>query len=130
MEGSHYGPRLSALVGLLCSAFPLEFQQDPGAAGSLLGVEMSRGAFAAIRQRLSATLAEPMAQALAYARQQPVGYVDKTGALLCPCSALPAQQPPPAPTHDRHPAPAGPPGKLGGVATRFLGIAPEPARHG
>jgi hypothetical protein len=63
-EGSHYGPRLSVLVDLLCGAFPLEFQQDPGAADQLLGVEMSRGAIDAIRQHLRATLAEPMAQAL------------------------------------------------------------------
>jgi transposase len=63
-EGSPYGPRLSALVSLMCGSFPLEFQQDLGAAGQLLGVEMSRGAIDAIRQHLSATLAEPMAQAL------------------------------------------------------------------
>lgn len=31
VEGSHYGPRLRALVGRLCGAFPLEFQQDLGA---------------------------------------------------------------------------------------------------
>jgi hypothetical protein len=36
----------------------------------------------------------------------------------------------PAPNPDRHPGPAGPPGKLGSIAPRFLGIAPEPARHG
>ncbi len=33
-----------------------------------------------IRQRLSAALAQPMAEALQAARQQPVAYVDETGA--------------------------------------------------
>jgi len=46
----------------------------------LLGVEMSRGAIAKVRKRLSAVLAEPMAQVLEAARQQPVAYVDETGA--------------------------------------------------
>jgi hypothetical protein len=45
VEPSRYGPRLSALVGLLGSAFPysfgeasrLEFRPNPGAAGSTAG---------------------------------------------------------------------------------------------
>jgi transposase len=41
---------------------------------------MSPGAIAAIRERLSAALLEPMAQALEAARAQPVAYVDETGA--------------------------------------------------
>jgi transposase len=80
VEASHYGPRLSALVGLLGSAFPLSFSKTQALLQQLLGVEISRGAIAAIRQRLSAALAEPMAQALEAARQQPVAYVDETGA--------------------------------------------------
>jgi hypothetical protein len=32
VEASRYGPRLSALVGLLGKCLPLEFQQNPGAA--------------------------------------------------------------------------------------------------
>ena len=80
VEASHYGPRLSALVGLLGSAFPLSFSKTQALLQQLVGVEMSRGAIARVRQRLSAALAEPMAQALAAARQQPVAYVDETGA--------------------------------------------------
>ena len=80
VEGSHYGPRLSALVGLLGSAFPLSFSKTQALLQQLVGVEMSRGAIARVRQRLSAALAEPMDQALAAARQQPVAYVDETGA--------------------------------------------------
>ncbi|QPN71316.1 IS66 family transposase [Synechococcus sp. CBW1108] len=80
VELSRYGPRLSALVGLLGSAFPLSFSKTQALLQQLLGVEMSRGAIARVRQRLSAALAEPMAQALRAARQQPVAYVDETGA--------------------------------------------------
>ena len=64
VEPSRYGPRLSALVGLLGSAFPLSFSKTQALLDQLLGVEISRGAIATIRQRLSAALAQPMAEAL------------------------------------------------------------------
>lgn len=67
-------------MGLLGSAFPLSFSKTQALLQQLVGVEMSRGAIARVRQRLSAALAEPMDQALAAARQQPVAYVDETGA--------------------------------------------------
>ena len=80
VEASHYGPRLSALVGLLGSAFPLSFSKTQALLQQLVGVEMSRGAIARVRQRLSAALEQPMQEALAFARVQPVAYVDETGA--------------------------------------------------
>jgi transposase len=80
VEATLYGPRLSALVGLLGSAFPLSFSKTQALLDQLLGVEISRGTIATIRQRLSAALAQPMAEALQAARQQPVVYVDETGA--------------------------------------------------
>ena len=80
VEASHYGPRLSALVGLLGSVFPLSFSKTQALLQQLVGVEMSCGAIARVRQRLSSALAEPMAEALDAARQQPVAYVDETGA--------------------------------------------------
>ena len=80
VEASSYGPRLSALVGLLGSAFPLSFSKTQSLLVQLLGIEMSRGAMARVRQRLSAALVQPMAQALEVARLQPVAYVDETGA--------------------------------------------------
>jgi transposase len=80
VEPNRYGPRLSALVGLLGSAFPLSFSKTQALLNQLLGVEISRGAIARVRQRLSAALAQPMAEALQAARQQPVAYVDETGA--------------------------------------------------
>jgi transposase len=80
VETSHYGPRLSGLVGLLGSAFPLSFSKTQALLDQLLGVEISCGTIATIRRRLSAALAQPMAEALDAARQQPVAYVDETGA--------------------------------------------------
>jgi len=77
---SPYGPRLSALEGLLGSTFPLSFSKTQALLDQLLGVEISCGTIASIRRRLSAALAQPMAQALDAARQQPVAYVDETGA--------------------------------------------------
>ena len=80
VEASHYGPRLSALVGLLGSSFPLSFSKTQALLQQLAGVEMSRGAIARVRQRLSEALEQPMQEALAFARVQPVAYVDETGA--------------------------------------------------
>jgi transposase len=80
VEPTRYGPRLSALVGLLGSAFPLSFGKTQALLNQLLAVEISRGAIAAIRQRLSAALQHPVTEALQVARQQPVAYVDETGA--------------------------------------------------
>jgi transposase len=80
VELSRYGPRFSALVGLLGSAFPLSFGKTQALLAQLLGVEISRGTIALIRERLSAVLEQPFEKALEIARQQPVAYVDETGA--------------------------------------------------
>jgi transposase len=80
VEASPYGPRLSALVGLLGSAFPLSFSKTQALLDQLLGVEISRGAIATIRKRLSAALTQPMTEALEAASAKPVAYVDETGA--------------------------------------------------
>ena len=74
VEATHYGPRLSAPVGLLGSAFPLSFSKIQPLLDQLLGVESSCGTIATIHQRFSAALAQPMAEALQTARQQPVAY--------------------------------------------------------
>jgi len=64
-------------VGLLGSAFPLSFSktQVQVLLDQLLGVEISCGTIATIRQALSAALEQPINQAIAFARQQPVLYV-------------------------------------------------------
>jgi len=84
VEATRYGPKLSALVGLLGSAFPLSFSMTQALLDQLLGVEISCGSIATIRRGLSGELEQPMHQAIAFARQQPVVYVDETGA---PCPA-------------------------------------------
>jgi len=80
LEATSYGPKLSALVGLLGSAFPLSFSKTQALLDHLQGVEISCGTIATIRQALSAALEQPMQEALDFARQQPVVYVDETGA--------------------------------------------------
>jgi transposase len=80
VEATSYGPKLSALVVLLGSAFPLSFSKTQVLLDQLLGVEISCGTIATIRRGLSAALEQPMNQAIAFARQQPVVYVDETGA--------------------------------------------------
>jgi transposase len=67
-------------VGLLGSAFPLSFSKTQALLDQLLGVEISCGTIATIRRGLSAALEQPINQAIAFARQQPVVYVDETGA--------------------------------------------------
>jgi transposase len=80
VEPSRYGPRLSALVGLLSSAFPLSVSKTQALLDQLLGVPMCRGTIAAIVQRLSAALESVTAEAHQAAQRQPVAYVDETGA--------------------------------------------------
>ena len=80
VEATRYGPKLSALVGLLGSAFPLSFSKTQVLLDQLLGVEISCGTIATIRRALSGALEQPMNQAIAFARQQPVVYVDESGA--------------------------------------------------
>lgn len=58
VEASHYDPRLSSLVGLLGSVFPLSFSKTQALLQQVVGVAMSRGEIATIRQRLSAAHAE------------------------------------------------------------------------
>jgi transposase len=65
VEANRYGPLVSALVGML---------------EQLLGVTISRSAIVAIRKRLCAALEQPSSLTLEVADQQPVAYVDETGA--------------------------------------------------
>ncbi len=75
MEATSYEPKLSALVGLLGSAFPLSFSKTQVLLDQLLGVKISCGTIATIRRGLSAALEQPTNQAIDFARQQPVEYV-------------------------------------------------------
>jgi transposase len=79
VETSGYGPRLSALVGLLGSGFHLTHRKVQGLLDQVLGIRISTGAINAIRCRLSAALAAPVAQATEAIRQQAVAHLDETG---------------------------------------------------
>ena len=72
VEATRYGPKLSALAGLLGSAYPLSFSKTQVLLDQLLGVEISCGTIATIRRDLSTALEQPMKQVIAFARQQPV----------------------------------------------------------
>ena len=54
---------------------PLNFSQTQALLQQLVGVEMIRGAVVRLRRRHSSALAEPMAEGLDAARQQPLSYV-------------------------------------------------------
>jgi hypothetical protein len=75
VETIRCGTNLSALVGQLGSAFPLNFSKTQVLLDQLLGVEIRRRTIATIRRGLSAALEQPMNQAIVFARQQPVVYV-------------------------------------------------------
>jgi transposase len=60
---SRYGPRLSSLVGLLGSAFPLSISKTKELLHHL-GMEVSCGVIIKIRQRLNAALEQPVLQAM------------------------------------------------------------------
>jgi hypothetical protein len=67
VEATSYGPKLSALVGLLGSAFPLSFSKTQALLDQLMGVEISCGTIATIRRSLSGALEQPMQEALDFA---------------------------------------------------------------
>jgi len=75
VEPSRFGPRLSAPVDLVGSAFLLSFSKTQAPLDQLLGMEISCGGIATIRQHLNDALAQPMAEALQTARQQSEAYV-------------------------------------------------------
>ncbi|PZU99666.1 MAG: hypothetical protein DCF24_08550 [Cyanobium sp.] len=75
LASAHY---LGGFAGLRLP--PLSLSKTQALLVQLLGIESRRVAIAAIRQCLSAALQQPMDQATAFARQQPVTYVDETGA--------------------------------------------------
>ena len=67
-------------MGLLGSAFPLSVSNSQALLRLLLAVEINRSGIITICQWVSAALAQPTAEALLAARQQPVAYVDEAGA--------------------------------------------------
>jgi transposase len=80
VEVSRYGPRLSSLIALLGAAFPLSISKSQALLQQVLGVELSRASIVRSLQRVSAALEQPTTAAHRALQQQPVVYVDETGA--------------------------------------------------
>ena len=80
VEVSRYGPRLSSLIALLSAAFPLSISKSQALLQQVLGVELSRASIVRSLQRVSAALEQPTTAAHRALQQQPVVYVDETGA--------------------------------------------------
>ncbi len=74
-----FGPRVQATVGYLTGRRGVS--QGDGAAllQTLDGLEISLGSITALEQGVSASVAEPVAAAQAYVREQPVVTRDETG---------------------------------------------------
>ena len=80
VDVSRYGPRLSSLIALLGAAFPLSISRSEALLQQVLGVELSRASIVRSLQRVSAALEQPTTAAQRALQQQPVVYVDETGA--------------------------------------------------
>ena len=80
VDVSRYGPRLSSLIALLSAAFPLSISKSQALLQQVLGVELSRASIVRSLQRMSAALEQPTTAAHRALQQQPVVYVDETGA--------------------------------------------------
>ena len=79
VESGGFGPRLSALVGLLGGAYHLSHRKVQGLLDQVLGITISTGAINKIRCRLSDALALAVDEAAAAIRSEPVAHIDETG---------------------------------------------------
>jgi transposase len=80
VDVSRYGPRLSSLIALLGAAFPLSISKSQALLQQVLGVTLARASIVRSLQRMSAALEQPTTAAHRALQQQPVVYVDETGA--------------------------------------------------
>jgi len=74
-----FGPRIQALVGTLTGAYRLSKREVQVLLQELFQVNLSLGMVARLEQATSAALAQPVAEAQAYVRQQPLTFLDETG---------------------------------------------------
>ncbi len=79
VESGGFGPRLSALVGLLGSVYHLSHRKVQGLLDQVLGIEASTGAINSIRCRLSDSLAALVEEAAETIRWEQVAHMDETG---------------------------------------------------
>lgn len=76
---SAFGPTVQAWVGLLSGAYRLSKRNIATLLSDAFGVELALGSVSQLEQQVSAAVAEPVAAAQAYVRQQPAVNVDETG---------------------------------------------------
>ena len=79
MPRGSFGPRGEAIVAFLTGRLGCSHRDVVEALATLHGLELSLGTVAAIEQRVSTALAEPVQAAQQYVTQQPSHYVDETG---------------------------------------------------
>jgi transposase len=75
---SMWGPRLLALVGLLTGSCRVSRRQTVMFLEDVLGIRVSLGALSEAEERVSKAVAPAVAEALEFARAQPVKHVDAT----------------------------------------------------
>ena len=68
------------MIALLGAAFPLSISKSQALLQQVLGVEQPRASIVRSLQRVSAALEQPTTAAHRALQQQPVVYVDETGA--------------------------------------------------
>lgn len=76
---SAFGPRLQAMISLLSGRYHLSKRDAAEVMSDFFGAEVSLGSVPTLEQRTSAALKEPVDEARAYVKSQPVVHLDETG---------------------------------------------------
>jgi transposase len=74
-----FGPRLQAMVSLLSGQYHLSKRDIKGIMADFFQADMSLGAVPALERRTSKAISQPVDEAQAYVRSQPVAHLDETG---------------------------------------------------
>jgi len=76
---SAFGPRLTAIVGILTGCYRMSKRVTVEVMHDLFGVEMSVGSVTACEQSISESVAAPVAEAHAFVQKQAIVHADETG---------------------------------------------------
>lgn len=76
---SAFGPRLQAMISLLSGRYHLSKRDAAEVMTDFFQAEVSLGSVPTLEQRTSAALKEPVDEARAYVKKQPVVHMDETG---------------------------------------------------
>lgn len=79
VPASAFGPRLQAMISLLSGRYHLSKRDAAEVMSDFFGAEVSLGSVPTLEQRTSAAIKEPVDEARAYAKSQPVVHLDETG---------------------------------------------------